>query len=81
MLNIKLYSPVFSPFLPSGFSYLNSLDWSISKRRGVWFVLLVVCFIKIPVSNANSVDIDQMLHSAASDLGLHCLSMSINGLT
>ena len=26
---------------------------------------------------ANSVDPDQMLHSAASDLGLHCLQMSI----
>ena len=30
----------------------------------------------IPVLNANSVDPDQMPHSVASDLGLHCLLMS-----
>ena len=30
----------------------------------------------MPVVNANSVDHDQMPHSAASDLGLHCLPMS-----
>ena len=33
--------------------------------------------IGIPVLNANSEDLDQTPHSAASDLGLHCLSMSI----
>ena len=31
----------------------------------------------IPVFNANSVDPDQMPRSAASDLGLHCLPMSL----
>ena len=36
--------------------------------------LLLLCFIEIPVLNANNTDPDQMLHSAASDLGLHCLS-------
>ena len=30
----------------------------------------------MPVINANSVDPDQTPHSAASDLGLHCLPMS-----
>ena len=30
----------------------------------------------MPLINANSVDADQMPHSAASDLGLHCLPMS-----
>ena len=40
-----------------------------------WFVLLL-CFIAIPVVNANSVDSDQTLRSAASGLGLHCLPMS-----
>ena len=30
----------------------------------------------MPVVNANSVDPDQILHSVASDLGLHCLPMS-----
>ena len=30
---------------------------------------------------ANSVDPDQTLHSAASDLGLHCLLNSVNAYT
>ena len=34
-------------------------------------------FIEIPKLNANSVDPDKMLHSMASDLGLHCLPMSL----
>ena len=34
--------------------------------------LLLPCFIEIYVFNANSVDPDQTLRSAASDLGLHC---------
>ena len=41
------------------------------------YFLLLLCFIKISVSNANIVDPDQMPHSAASDLGLHCLPMSL----
>ena len=39
--------------------------------------LLLPCFIEITVFNANSVDPDQMQHTAASDLGLSCLPMSI----
>ena len=41
------------------------------------FFFLLPCFIEIPVFNANSADPDQMSHSAASDLGLHCLPMSL----
>ena len=41
-----------------------------------WFLLLP-CFIEISVFNANSVDPDQTPLSAASDLGLHCLPMSL----
>ena len=40
-------------------------------------VFLLLCFKEIPVFNANSVDPDQMPHSAASDLGLHCLQKSL----
>ena len=36
------------------------------------------CFIEIPVINANSVDPDQMLHSAASDVGLHFLPVTLS---
>ena len=34
-------------------------------------LLLLSCFVEISELNANSVDPDQMPHSAASDLGLH----------
>ena len=34
-------------------------------------------FTEIPVFDVNSVDPDQMPHSAASDLGLQCLPMSL----
>ena len=63
--------------MPSGIFYLKSLDRSNSNRRGSVYFLLLPCFIEIPVFNANRVDPDQMLHSAVSDLGLHCLSMSL----
>ena len=39
--------------------------------------LLLPWFTEIPVLNANSVDPDQTPRSAASDLGLHCLPMSL----
>ena len=35
------------------------------------------CFIEIPIFNANGVDPDQTPRSAASDLGLHCLQLSL----
>ena len=62
--------------MPNGLLYLYSLDQSISNIGGVWLVLLLPCFIEIPVFNANSVDPDQMLCIAASDLGPHFLPMS-----
>ena len=63
--------------MPNGFYYLQSLDRPISSIRDVWLFLLLPCFIEIPVFNVNSVDPDQMPHYAASDLGLHCLPMSL----
>ena len=65
-----------NPFLPNGFFYLHSLGWSISNIKGVWLALLLSYFVEIYEINANSVDPDQMPCSAASDLGLHCLSLS-----
>ena len=38
--------------------------------------LLLLCFIKIPIFNVNSVDPNQILHS---DLGLHCLPVTLLG--
>ena len=34
-------------------------------------------FLKIPVINSESVDPDQMTHSDASDLGPHCLPITL----
>ena len=55
----------------------NFVDWSISNRSDVWLFLVVPCFIKIPVFNANSVDPDQMPQNVAFDLGLHCLPVTL----
>ena len=54
----------FYPSTISGFFYHNSLDQSISNCRFSGYFLLLLCFIGIPVFNANSVDPDQRLHSA-----------------
>ena len=64
-------------FMRNGLFYLNSLDRSILNIRGVWLVFIIPCFIEIHVFNANSVDPDQTPQNAASDLGLHCLLMSL----
>ena len=63
--------------MPNGLLYFHSSDRCISNIRGVSLVLLLPCFIEILVFNANSVDPDQTPRSAASDLGLHCLQMSL----
>ena len=41
------------------------------------YILLLSWFIEISELNANILDTGQRSHSAASDLGLHCLPMSI----
>ena len=43
------------------------------------FITIITMFFKIPVVNVNSVDSDQMPHSAASDLGVHCLPLTLFG--
>ena len=63
--------------MPSGLFYLNSLDGFIFNIRDVWLVFITVMFCKKYELNADSVDPDQTPRSAASDLGLHCLSMSL----
>ena len=42
-------------------------------------LLLLLYFVEIPVVNAKIVDPDQMPKSAAPDLGLHCLSITLLG--
>ena len=69
----------------SGLFHLYSLDQP--SRRSVWLVYIItIFFIEIPVFKCR-LDPVQMLPSAASDLSLHGLLMSllwvlgINGLT
>ena len=62
-----------NPFMPNELFYLNTLDKSFSNRRGVWLVLLLPCFLEIPVLNANSVDPDQMSHSGSALFAYVCL--------
>ena len=63
--------------MPSELFYLNSLDLTIFSLRGVRSVFIITSSIEIPVNNANSKDPDQTPRSVASDLGLHCLHMSL----
>ena len=59
--------------MPCGLFFFNS----ISNSRGVWLFLLLPWFIKNPEFNANSAEPDQLPRSAAFDLGIHCLPMSL----
>ena len=63
--------------MPSRFFYRNSLDRSVTSKRGVWLVFIITMVYRNSCTYANSVDPDQTPLSAASDLGLHCLPMSL----
>ena len=49
----------------------------IDRMSGCFLLCVLLCLIEIPVFSANTVDPDQTPRSAASDLGLHCLPMSL----
>ena len=70
------YKHNLNPNLSNGLSYPYQLDESIFHSRGVWCTFLFLSCFWWKFMWANSVDPDQMLRSAASDLGLHCLPMS-----
>ena len=63
--------------MPSGIFYLKSLDRSFPVEWGLFSYIIIMFYGKYPIFNANRVDPDQTLHSAASDLGLYCLPMSL----
>ena len=44
----------------------------------IFFLILLPCFIEIHACSANSVNPAQTPCTAASDLGLHCLPMSLS---
>ena len=45
--------------MPSCSIYINSLDRSISSKRGVWLVFITIMYIEITIFNVNRVDPDQ----------------------
>ena len=64
--------------MPSGLFCLSCLKSSILYRSGARLFFINTMFYRNPpVFDTNSVDSYQKLHSAASDLGLHCLPMSL----
>ena len=64
---------MFHPFVPSGLFCFKFWTCPFPVDGVSDYFLLLPCFIEIPAFNLNSVD----LRSAASDLGLHCLLMSL----
>ena len=42
-----------------------------------YYMYNVLCFVEVPVVDANSEDPDQKPHSGASDLGLPCLPFTL----
>ena len=69
------------PASRKSFTHLSQVDSSISRVWTgpflIYWFLVVPCCVEIPVFNANIVGPDQTPRSAASDLGLHCLLMSL----
>ena len=54
------------------------LDESICLFRGVGYILsLLFYFLTWKIMLANIIDPDQTPHCVASDLGLHCLPMTL----
>ena len=51
--------------------------WKVHFLYKGCLVSLYYCLIEIAELNATSVDSDQTARSAASDLGLHCLPVSL----
>ena len=74
-------------FLP-GLIYLHQVDsfttipWTdLCPVAGYLVSFCYFCFKEIPVFSAKCVDPDQMLCSAGSDLGLHCLPFTLLGVS
>ena len=61
-------------------SILYILDESICHIRGVWLISFLFLYSskdRYHISYVNSIDTDQTLQYAVSDLSLHCLQMSL----
>ena len=57
------------------------LDEFICHSRGVGSILLLLFYFSWKILFVNNVDFDQTPHHVATDLGLHCLPMSLYGFS
>ena len=53
------------------------LDESICHFRGVWSVTSLLFYFSLKIVLASNVDPGQTQYDVASDLGLHCLPMTL----
>ena len=67
---------ILNPLYTGRLFHYCMLDKSISRFRGVGSYFITFYFIW-KILSANNVDPDQMPHYVASDLGLHCLPMTL----
>ena len=75
-----LIGPVFDPLYTGRLFHCYSLDESICHFRSVGSVLSLLfyfCWKILLANNKDNVDPDQTPHDVASDLGLHCLPMTL----
>ena len=77
IVNENRFMSITYPHLPSGLFHPYQLVEPISNFRGVWCTFSFLFYLEYIFLLAYSEDPDQTLRSAASDLGLHCLSMSL----
>ena len=69
----KLISPLYT----GGFFHCFMLDESICHFRSIRSILSLLFHFYWKLLLANTVDPDQMPHYVASELGLHCLPMTL----
>ena len=67
-----------NPFMPCRLFYYNSLDRSISNKRCVWLVSIITMFYRNSCTECKQCRPWSDAAFAASDLSLHCLSMSLS---
>ena len=78
---VSYFFNIISLLMPNDFftSLFGQFHFQLKGMSGVLLLLslLLLLLLEIPAFNANSVDPDQTPRSAVSDLGLHCLPVSL----
>ena len=66
-----------NPLYTGGVFHCHMLDEYICQLRGVGSILLLLVYIWQKILLANNVDLDKWPHYVGSDLGPHCLSVTL----